>query len=81
MHVLAALRLDCDGVIAVDRFIAKRVKEYGLLYVNQYTGAPRMGKLYREWRKLRDQAGELLYLVGEAEDTVHGREAWRIYEE
>jgi hypothetical protein len=38
MHVLAALRLDCDGVIAVDRFIGRRAKEYG--HVNQYTGCP-----------------------------------------
>ena len=44
-------------------------------------GAPRMGKLYREWRRLRNQAGELLYLVGEAEDIGHGREAWLVYEE
>lgn len=44
-------------------------------------GAPGMGKLYREWRRLRNQAGELLYLVGEAEDTGHGREAWQVYEE
>jgi len=43
MHVLAALRLDCDGIIAVDRFIARRAKEYGLLYVNQYTGCPENG--------------------------------------
>jgi len=40
MHVLAAVELDCHGVIAVDRFIAKRAKEYGLLYVNHYTGCP-----------------------------------------
>ena len=44
-------------------------------------GALRMGKLYKEWRRLRNQAGELLYLVGEAEDTGHGKEAWRVYEE
>ena len=43
MHVLAALQLDCDGVIAVDRFITRRAKEYGLLYVNQYTGCPEDG--------------------------------------
>jgi len=40
MHVLAALLLDCDGIIAVDRFMARRAKEYGLLYVNHYTGCP-----------------------------------------
>ena len=40
-----------------------------------------VGKLYREWRKLRSQAGELLFLVGEAEDAGRGEEAWRIYEE
>ena len=40
MHVLAAKTLKCHGIIAVDRFIARRAKEYGLLYVNQYTGCP-----------------------------------------
>ena len=40
MHVLAAVELGCHGVIAVDRFIARRAKEYGLLYVNMYTGCP-----------------------------------------
>jgi hypothetical protein len=40
MHVLAALLLDCDGIIAVDRFMARRAREYGLLYVNHYTGCP-----------------------------------------
>ena len=40
MHVLAALLLNCDGIIAVDRFMARRAKEYGLLYVNHYTGCP-----------------------------------------
>jgi len=40
MHVLAAKTLNCDGIIAVDRFIARRAKEYGLFYVNHYTGCP-----------------------------------------
>lgn len=40
MHLLAALKLDCDGVVAVDRFMSRRAKEYGLLYVNWYTGCP-----------------------------------------
>ncbi len=40
MHVLAAVELGCHGVIAIDRFIARRAKEYGLLYVNMYTGCP-----------------------------------------
>ena len=40
VHVLAAVELGCHGVIAVDRFIARRAKEHGLLYVNQYTGCP-----------------------------------------
>ncbi len=40
MHVLAAVELGCHGIIAVDRFIARRAREYGLLYVNQYTGCP-----------------------------------------
>jgi len=31
MRVLAALPLDCNGIIAVDGFIARRAKEYGLL--------------------------------------------------
>ncbi len=44
MHVLAAVELGCHGVIAVDRFMARRAKEYGLLYVNQYTGCPKDGQ-------------------------------------
>ncbi len=43
MHVLAAVELGCHGVIAIDRFIARRAKEYGLLYVNMYTGCPSYG--------------------------------------
>lgn len=40
MHVLAAVELGCHGIVAVDRFIRRRAKEYGLLYVNHYTGCP-----------------------------------------
>ena len=40
MHVLAAVELGCHGIIAVDRFIARRAREYGLLYVNHLTGCP-----------------------------------------
>ncbi len=40
MHVLAAKTLGCHGIVAVDRFIARRAREYGLLYVNHYTGCP-----------------------------------------
>jgi len=40
MHVLAAVELGCQGIIAIDRFIARRAKEYGLLYLNHYTGCP-----------------------------------------
>ena len=40
MHVLAAIELGCHGIVAVDRFIQRRAKEYGLLYVNMYTGCP-----------------------------------------
>ncbi len=40
-----------------------------------------MGKLYREWRKRRDQAGILLGYVAKAVKTSRGEEAWRIYED
>jgi hypothetical protein len=40
MHALAARTLRCQGIAAIDRFIARRAKEYGLLYVNHYTGCP-----------------------------------------
>jgi len=40
-----------------------------------------MGRLYREWRRLRDQAGELLYLVVKARRLGWGEEARSIYEE
>ena len=40
-----------------------------------------MGRLYREWRRRRNQAGELLARVFDAEDMGYGREAWRVYEE
>ncbi len=44
-------------------------------------GAQRMGRLYREWRRLRDQAGELLYLVVKARRLGHGEAARSIYED
>ena len=40
MHLLAAVELGCQGVIAVDRFVARRAREYGLRYVNNLTGCP-----------------------------------------
>ena len=40
-----------------------------------------MGRLYREWRRRRNQAGELLARVFDAEDMGYGREAWQVYEE
>ena len=40
-----------------------------------------MGKLYREWRRLRDQAGELYYMVIQAKKLGLRDQAWRIYEE
>ncbi len=40
-----------------------------------------MGRLYQEWRRLRDQAGELLYLVVKARRLGRGEEARNIYEE
>ena len=40
-----------------------------------------MGRLYREWRRRRNQAGVLLARVFDAEDMGYGREAWRVYEE
>ena len=40
-----------------------------------------MGRLYKEWRRRRNQAGELLARVFDAEDMGYGREAWRIYED
>jgi len=40
MHLLAAKILGCHGIVAVDRFIRSRAREYGLLYVNMYTGCP-----------------------------------------
>jgi len=44
-------------------------------------GVPRfMGRLFQEWRRLRDQAGTLLYLVTLAEKKGCGREAEKIYE-
>jgi len=40
-----------------------------------------VGKLYREWRRLRDQAGELYYMVIQAKKLGLRDQAWRIYEE
>ncbi|RUM47992.1 MAG: hypothetical protein DSY37_00715 [Hyperthermus sp.] len=40
-----------------------------------------MGRLYREWRRLRDQAGELYYMVIQAKKLGRREEAWRVYEE
>ncbi len=40
-----------------------------------------VGRLYREWRRLRDQAGELYYMVIQAKKLGLREQAWRIYEE
>ena len=40
-----------------------------------------MGKLYQEWRRRRNQAGELLYLVAKADTVGRGGEAESIYED
>jgi len=40
-----------------------------------------VGKLYREWRRLRNQAGELYYMVIQAKKLGLRDQAWRIYEE
>ena len=40
-----------------------------------------MGRLYQEWRRLRDQAGELYYMVIQAKKLGRREQAWRIYEE
>ena len=40
-----------------------------------------MGRLFEEWIRLRDQAGELLYLVAKADIMGRGEEAERVYEE
>jgi len=40
-----------------------------------------MGRLYREWRRLRDQAGELYYMVIQAKKLGHRDQAMRVYEE
>jgi len=37
-----------------------------------------LGRAYLEWRKMRDQAGELLFLVG-AVPPSRRRYAWEIY--
>ncbi len=41
MHLLAASTLGCQGIVAVDRFVRRRAREYGFLYLNPYTGCPR----------------------------------------
>ena len=40
-----------------------------------------MGRLFEEWRRLRDQAGILLGYVAKATRAGRGEEAWRVYEE
>lgn len=40
-----------------------------------------MGRLYREWRRLRDQAGELYYMVIQAKRLGLREQAWSIYED
>ena len=40
-----------------------------------------MGRLYQEWRQLRDQAGILLGYVAKAVKAGKSDEAWRVYEE
>jgi len=40
-----------------------------------------LGRLYREWRRLRDKAGILLGYVAKAVRAGRGEEAWRVYEE
>ncbi len=40
-----------------------------------------MGRLFEEWRRLRDQAGELYYMVIQAKRLGRREEAWRVYEE
>ncbi len=37
-----------------------------------------MGRAYVEWRRMRDQAGELLFLMSRVPPSRRG-EAWRIY--
>ena len=40
-----------------------------------------MGRLYKEWRKLRDQAGELYYMVIQAKKLGLREQALSIYED
>ena len=40
-----------------------------------------MGRLLEAWRRLRDQAGELYYMVIQAKKLGHRDQAMRIYEE
>ena len=37
MHVLAAVEFGYHGIVAVDRLIARRAREYRLLYLNHLT--------------------------------------------
>ncbi len=37
-HLVAARRLGCRAIAAVDRFIWRHAKYFGLLYLNYYTG-------------------------------------------
>ena len=37
-----------------------------------------MGRVYQEWRRMRDQAGELLFLIGDVPPSRR-RDAWAIY--
>ncbi len=40
-----------------------------------------MGRLYKEWRRARDEAGILLGYVAKAIRAGRREEAWRVYEE
>jgi len=37
-HLIAAKRLGCRAIAAVDTFIQRHAKHFGLLYLNYYTG-------------------------------------------
>ena len=37
-HLIAAKKIGCRAIAAVDRFIKSRAKSFGLLYLNHYTG-------------------------------------------
>ncbi len=40
MHLIAARRCGCKYIAAVDRFIRSHAPEFGLKYINYYTGIP-----------------------------------------